>query len=39
VLNLSRDSEQREMDEFEAEEQRLLQEEAKVGAAVPARSI
>ena len=30
VLNRSRDSEQREIDEFEEEERRLLAEEAKV---------
>ena len=30
-LNLSRDSEQRETDEFEEEERRLLAEDAKVG--------
>ena len=29
-LNLSRDSEQREIDEFEEEERRLLAEESKV---------
>ena len=31
LLNMSRDSEQREVDEFEEEERRLLQEETKVG--------
>ena len=31
LLNTSRDSEQRETDEFEEEERRMLAEEAKVG--------
>ena len=31
LLNISRDSEQRETDEFEEAERRMLAEEAKVG--------
>ena len=35
LLNISRDSEQRETDEFEEAERRMLAEEAKVGLDVP----
>ena len=39
LLNISRDSEQRETDEFEEAERRMLAEEAKVGLDVPSSSV
>ena len=38
ILNKSRDSEQREIDEFEEEERRLLAEDAKVGELIQIKS-